>query len=135
MDRAIEYKMKFADKLNSLLRENNMTQDNLSAELELSVQTISKWVNKKSEPKLSHLIKLTEIFGVSFDYLLGMSDNKNSSDDNAVKQLEELKEYLTSVFPQQEISNTSETGKLNSMYGLCPQNHKELLKLLGLDYN
>jgi len=37
---------------------------------------ISKYELGQAEPDITMLIRMTELFGVSLDYLLGVSDNK-----------------------------------------------------------
>lgn len=60
------------------LRENKkMTQIRLSIELSVSQETISAYEKGKHFPSAQNLIKMSEIFNVSCDYILGLSDVKN----------------------------------------------------------
>jgi transcriptional regulator with XRE-family HTH domain len=47
-----------------------MSQGNLADKLDVSRQTISKWENNMCLPEAEKLLQLSEIFGVSIDYIL-----------------------------------------------------------------
>jgi transcriptional regulator with XRE-family HTH domain len=47
-----------------------MSQGNLADKLDVSRQTISKWENNMCLPEAEKLLQLSEIFGVSTDYIL-----------------------------------------------------------------
>ena len=53
-----------------LRNRNNMSQGNLADKLDVSRQTISKWENNMCLPEAEKLLQLSEIFGVSTDYIL-----------------------------------------------------------------
>lgn len=58
-------------KIGSLRREKNLTQEELAERLGVSAQAVSKWENDVSCPDIMLLPKLAQIFGVSTDNLLG----------------------------------------------------------------
>ena len=49
-----------------------MTQSELASLLFTSQDTISLWERNKSLPDVKSVIKMTSIFGVSADYILGI---------------------------------------------------------------
>ncbi len=53
-------------------REKGMSQTQLARLLFLSQDTISLWERNKSLPDINSLIRVTEIFGVTSDYILGI---------------------------------------------------------------
>ena len=61
------------NRIKQLRVEINMTQVCLSIELEVSQETISAYENKKHYPHVATLLKLSEIFHASCDYILGLS--------------------------------------------------------------
>lgn len=63
------------DTLRELRTEKNMTQKELSEQLDLSKNTVCEYEKGRAEPSLETLLKLSAIFGVSVDYLLGRSDD------------------------------------------------------------
>ena len=65
---------KFAQRLYELRVENNVTRSQLALKLNVSVRLISYWENGKRECDFDMLIKISEFFSVSIDYLLGKSE-------------------------------------------------------------
>lgn len=62
------------------LRENlKLSQEELAEKLNLSKGIISLYEQEKRKPSLEILIKLSEIFNVSIDYIIGRTDLKNES--------------------------------------------------------
>ena len=64
------------NRIKKLRKEKNITQIRLSIELEVSQETISAYEKGKYYPSAAMLIKLRDIFGVSVDYILGLSDTR-----------------------------------------------------------
>lgn len=62
--------MNFADKIISLRKQQGWSQEDLSEQLDVSRQSVSKWESGASVPELDKILKLSRIFGVSTDYLL-----------------------------------------------------------------
>lgn len=65
----------FGNTLKTLRREKGITQLRLAELLCISPQAVSKWENDLGYPDLTLLIPLSDIFGVSIDYLLGKHAN------------------------------------------------------------
>ncbi len=51
----------------------NWTQVQLAYKLNVTKQTVSNWENDNIQPSIDMLIKLSKVFGVSTDYLLGLT--------------------------------------------------------------
>lgn len=62
------------DRIKQLRDEAGLSQMELSEKIGLSQSAIARYELNKTEPKASDIIKLSEFFGVSADYLLGLSD-------------------------------------------------------------
>ena len=62
--------MILADKITDLRKKNGWSQEELAEKLGVSRQSISKWESAQSAPDMNRIIKMSEIFGVSTDYLL-----------------------------------------------------------------
>lgn len=62
------------NRIKQLREEYHMTQVRLSIELEVSQETISAYESGKHYPSVASLLKLSEIFHASCDYILGLSD-------------------------------------------------------------
>ena len=65
----------FAEKLKTLRREIDMTQNQLADVLETTQRKVSYWESGKIEPDLCSLWKIADFFDVSIDYLLGRKDS------------------------------------------------------------
>jgi transcriptional regulator with XRE-family HTH domain len=64
--------MSIGDTIKSLRLENKMTQNDLASLLFTSQDTISLWERNKSLPDVKSVIKMSEIFNVTTDYILGI---------------------------------------------------------------
>lgn len=62
--------MTFADKLQTLRKTNNLSQDQLALELGVSRQSVSKWELGDSMPDVAKILQLADYFQVTTDYLL-----------------------------------------------------------------
>ena len=62
--------MILADKIMDLRKKNGWSQEELAEKLNVSRQAVSKWEGAQSIPDMGRIIQLSELFGVSTDYLL-----------------------------------------------------------------
>ena len=62
--------MILAEKIMEERKKNGWSQEELAEKLSVSRQAVSKWESAQSIPDLQRVIQLSEIFGVSTDYLL-----------------------------------------------------------------
>ena len=62
--------MKFEEKLMSLRKKSGMSQEDLAERLGVSRQAVSRWELGTTLPDAPNLLKLSDLFGVSVDYLL-----------------------------------------------------------------
>lgn len=63
------------ERIKLIRTERNMTQDELAKKLGIDRSTISKWENPDgTEPDSQTIAKLSEIFDVTTDWLLGRTD-------------------------------------------------------------
>lgn len=77
--------MTLGQKLKALLKDNNMTQEDLAEKLEVSRQAVGKWVNDKGIPEVGKLVQISNQFGVSMDYLLKEDcEEKNTAGEKFV---------------------------------------------------
>lgn len=79
--------MILADKIIDLRKKSGLSQEELAEKMGVSRQSVSKWESAQSIPDLNKILVLSEIFGVSTDYLLkdeNDSGNKEiiSTDDS-----------------------------------------------------
>ena len=62
--------MNIANKIQSLRKEHNLTQENLADQLNVSRQALSKWELGISTPEADKIVQISEYFNISTDYLL-----------------------------------------------------------------
>ncbi len=62
--------MILADKIIELRKKNGWSQEELAQKLDVSRQSISKWESAGSVPDMNKILRLSEVFGVSTDFLL-----------------------------------------------------------------
>ena len=62
--------MELGNKLLKLRKARGMSQEDLAGELEVSRQAVSRWESGETLPDAVNLLKLSDLFGVSSDYLL-----------------------------------------------------------------
>lgn len=62
--------MILADKIIELRKKNGWSQEELAEKVDVTRQSVSKWEGAQSVPDLDKILKLSQIFGVSTDYLL-----------------------------------------------------------------
>lgn len=79
--------MTVGQRLGKLREENNITQIELADKLDVSRQTISKWECDICIPEISRLIKLSELFNVSVDYLLCINEKTSNQKDRLKKEI------------------------------------------------
>ena len=68
--------MTFGEKLKVLRKENGYSQEELAGLLDVSRQAVSKWESDRGTPEIDKLVQISNMFGVTLDYLL-----KNESPD------------------------------------------------------
>ncbi|MBR1692975.1 MAG: helix-turn-helix transcriptional regulator [Lachnospiraceae bacterium] len=91
--------MILADKIIKLRKKNGWSQEELADKMDVSRQAVSKWEVAATIPNLEKIMQLSELFGVTTDYLLKdeIEDEEFSdTDDCRVKRItiEEANAYL-----------------------------------------
>lgn len=64
----------FGDILKTLRTSHNLNQVQLANELNVSKQTVSNWENNNILPSIEMLVKISNFFSVSTDFLLELDD-------------------------------------------------------------
>ena len=60
-----------------ILRQSlSMSQVELANKLGVTKQSVSNWENDNIQPSIEMLVKISKVFCVSTDYLLGLDDKK-----------------------------------------------------------
>ena len=62
-------------RLKEIRKAKKISQVKLGMDLSMSQNTISRYETGKREPSIEDLKRIADYFGVSVDYLLGLTDN------------------------------------------------------------
>ena len=109
------------NRIKKLRKEKNITQIRLSIELEVSQETISAYEKGKYYPSATMLIKLRDIFGVSIDYILGLSDTR--FDSLSETNLTEDETYILNLCRKMDDSDRKRT--ISYIEGFCDALQKQ----------
>ncbi|MDQ0222623.1 helix-turn-helix domain-containing protein [Streptococcus moroccensis] len=85
--------MTLAEKIFTLRKEAGLSQEQLAERLNLSRQSISKWESGQSQPEINHIVKLSQIFNVTTDFLL-KEEGANTNPDDKVFQTPDTKKRV-----------------------------------------
>ena len=66
--------MEFSEKLITLRKGRDLTQEQLAEQLNVSRQSISKWESGQVIPEVEKIVELSKVFNVTLDYLLKPSE-------------------------------------------------------------
>ena len=83
-----------ANRIRELRQQKNLTMKQLGKIFGFSETTISLYENEKRQPTIETLIKMSDFFGVSVDYLI----NTESSTDSLPPKVSTIKEDLLTMF-------------------------------------
>lgn len=72
--------MEFSAVFARLRRENRLSQRKVAADLSISQALLSHYENGLREPKLDFVVRASEYYGVSADYMLGRTAVKKKPD-------------------------------------------------------
>ena len=109
--------MMFTERLTKLRQARGWTKKEFSVQIGKTQQTVGKWENGTNAPTFKDLVKLVELFGVTSDYLLGLSDspskyayppfndNKEEYVGEMFKQLDEGNQDATVSFIENRLDN------------------------------
>ena len=92
--------MEFHERLLEVRKKAGMTQSDLAEKLDVSRQAVSRWEMGTAKPEFENLIAISNIFGVSIDYLL------KGVEEHAAEAVNE------EPVPEEDTSSTNTAEKL-----------------------
>lgn len=107
--------MKFNERLKQLRLANGLTQKELAKSIEVGRTTISEYESGKIVPKHEGLLKLSNYFNVSVDYLTGVSNEPNTRKHNE-HDLDKLLNTLDYILMNEYDSPVSYDGVILTPY-------------------
>lgn len=72
--------MTFGEKIQKLRKESGLSQEDLACQLGVSRQAISKWERDSGYPETDKILRMSKMFHVSLDYLLGEDESGHVPD-------------------------------------------------------
>ncbi|MFS7393650.1 helix-turn-helix transcriptional regulator [Carnobacterium maltaromaticum] len=62
--------MEFSAQIKKIRTDNQLTQEQLAQQLNVSRQTISSWENNRNIPDLEMVVSIAKLFNISLDQLI-----------------------------------------------------------------
>jgi transcriptional regulator with XRE-family HTH domain len=87
-----------AEKIRALRLQKGFTQTEIAKRLNITKNSVNVWETGACAPSLINLARLAQIFGVSTDYLLGVSDRTTVDITDFNELQREAVQGLTQVF-------------------------------------
>ncbi|KHO62692.1 transcriptional regulator [Thermoanaerobacter sp. YS13] len=115
------------DRIKQLRLENNLTQEEFGKIFGIVKSTVSMYESNKSTPDDELKKKIAEYFNVSLDWLMGVSDIRNPSDEitEAVEDDPELLEFWNELKQREDLKLLfKQTRKLS------PKDIKQVIRII-----
>lgn len=113
----------FQTRLKKLRTDNHLSMADLADKLDVTKSRVNMWENNGSVPRKEALLKLSKLFSVSTDYLLGNDEQEGLKPENQTlgylqrnlekldeQELQKAEKILSTIFPdifddQEDFSN------------------------------
>ncbi len=92
-----------SEKIKTLRKKNNLSQEELAVRLNVVRQTVSKWENDLSVPDADQLIKLADVLNTTVNELLEITDKEKV--ENVAKELEKVNRILAEKIEKERLNN------------------------------
>lgn len=111
--------MTLGQKLKTIRKRFNLTQEELAEIMRVSRQAITKWESDAGLPDVSNLSELAKVFNISIDSLLNEDDlpilvmTKKLDKDKYTNKLSSYSEILKEYYSDYDIYNLTREKKMN----------------------
>ena len=85
--------MMLGEKLQKLRKARGWSQEELAGKIEVSRQAISRWESGETLPDAANLLKLSDLFGVTSDYLLRDEETGSSISTTVIEKPSQTKKF------------------------------------------
>ncbi|MDE7168140.1 MAG: helix-turn-helix transcriptional regulator [Clostridia bacterium] len=85
------------NRLRELREDRDLRQIDVAKAVGLEQKTLSNYENEVTNPDSFAIIKLAEFFGVTCDYLLGVSDRNITDNESLINEVEDIKKRLGNI--------------------------------------
>lgn len=104
--------MKIGDRIKKLREEKGLMQQDVCNTLGIEQSTLANYENNRRVPKTDILIKIANYYGVSLDFLVGMTDNRFNSYKGCLKDLNKFLQQSEIIFDGDTYKLTDEDRDL-----------------------
>lgn len=146
-------KMILSEKITMLRKKNGWSQEELAEKLNISRQSVSKWESGASIPDLERIVNMSQLFGVTTDYLLKdeieeaeftegttpeITEGKVITVEEANTFLEATKKYAARIAPAVSLCVLSPTvllwlsGRVEAGMGTLTENAAGVIGVIAL---
>jgi transcriptional regulator with XRE-family HTH domain len=80
----------FKKNLRDLIESRGLYAKDIAAEINVSTPTLSRYLQGVREPELKYVVRLARYFGVSVDWLLGLSNDRYEAVPTEVREFATL---------------------------------------------
>ena len=109
-------KMNIGQRISRLRKAKNLSQQELAKQLYLTDKTISSWESGRTEPKLSMVVKLSEILDCSAKYLIFGESAKSEIKTEIKIRLLETEYHQLKVFMDAHAEFINESHQVDTYY-------------------
>lgn len=117
--------VKVGNRIQTLRRNSNLSQESLAEQLFITRQALSKWENGTSIPSIDSLLEISKIFNVSFEYLLCLGEDDGDIDPDDV-----FKGHERSYIIQKIVQGKLIVDIPNVIYQMSPTERLTILKAI-----
>jgi transcriptional regulator with XRE-family HTH domain len=115
-----------AENIRSYRKRMGLTQEQLAERLGITLGAVSKWERGSSEPDLSYIMELAELFHVSVDALIGFTMRGADADEEAAR-IEELSERIAAKEKDERVSVWEVAGEYDKALKKFPNHFRIVL--------
>ena len=117
--------MDFATILKEIRKEKTLTQKELSEKLGFSKNAICEWEKGRCEPSITVLKKISNLFNLSIDYLVGNSDEFGAITVEGPELTQTEKQLLSNFRGADEIGKRSILITAQAFFNQAQENSKK----------
>ena len=101
------------ERLRDIRKDHGDTQESLGRKLGFATPTVSKWEQGKTDPDLETLKQICQMYEVSADYLLGLTDDDPLLARKRREILSDKSKEALRLFEDYLVSRDRETKKID----------------------
>ena len=115
--------LSFGQRLKAIRNSTHLTQAELAEKLMISVQSVSKWECDNAMPDISQIVPLSNILGVTTDYLLGVGNDESLDRSQLFEKVHKIINGIEKVY-----------SRTDDAYRECYKLYKHHIHKYPLDY-